>query len=155
MAIIDNPFLLIFMATTGVFLFMMVYFLLFWVQPARTSPARHIIKAKRKKKPVCLLDNGASWVMVTAEREEDGFLVDNFGIPIFTTPNSLKYCEGVRIGVGENNRSILVNPHIVKFLKACKEEKLTARQIRELIRSLEDTLYPKKEGDYGQTKPLQ
>lgn len=138
--------LLIFMAALATLLFIIVYFLLYWIQPARTSPAYHFIMGKRKKKPVCALDNGATWIFIVGEEEGDGFIIDQFGLPIFTSPGAIKYGHGVRFGVGENHRSILANPNIVRLLKAAKEENVTASELKELINWAEEKLNPKDKG---------
>lgn len=129
-------------------LFVVVLFMYLFIQPARNSPAKFFIEAKRKKKPLAILDGGGYWIFEVAQKEAEGYLEDKKGSPIMVAPNSLKYGLGVRMGVGEAHRNILVNPAIIKMLEIAKNNKIEAKEIRQAIEQTENTIRQELD-DYG------
>jgi len=109
------------------------------IKPTLNSPARFFMEAKRKNKPVCILDNGSHWTVVVGEKQEsDGIIKDKFDNTIIVTPNSMKYCMGVLVGVGENYRSIVVNPGIIEIISKLKEKGIYSDDVRNALEELEN-----------------
>ena len=119
----------------------LVFIIVWFVLPMKNSPGKFFLRAKRNKKPVCFLDNGSHWLVAVGEsEEEEGFIRDKNGNVIAVSPNSLKYCHGVLVGVGENYRSMLVNPAIAGIIQMAVEKKLKIPDIQEAMRSLEEKI---------------
>lgn len=116
---------------------LLVWIIYGYVMPARNSPAWVFIRAKKKKRPVLLLDTGTYWKITDAQHEGAGFMIDNEGSKVTITPNSVKFGLGVRIGVGEYYRSLTAAPLIAKFVQLCKDNKISATESRDALEKLE------------------
>ena len=141
----------ILIASVGILVIFIGALFMLYLNPMRNSPARFFVKAKRKNKPLAMLDNGSHWVFAVGETEVDGMIVDDSNVPIQVAPNSIKYGAGVRIGVGENYRGIVVDPRILKLISIANKEKIPAPVLRKAIETLEEEelqdVQKKKEGN--------
>ncbi len=131
----------------GVFAVTTVILLMMFVMPTIKSPGRLFMEAKRKNKIVAFLDNGSHYIGTVCDRTEaEGFIKDLSGNMITVSPNSLKYCQGVMMGVGENHRSLLVNPDVVEMIDMATAKDIDVEKLKEAVDRLEKKL--KQEGLY-------
>lgn len=119
------------------FSILVVWLIYGYIMPARNSPAWTFIKAKKQKLPVVLLDAGGFWKLSVGQNELPGSLEDNEGSKVDITPGSMKWCVGVRVGVGEYNRSVTTDPFIVKLIAEARKQKLNAENVKKAWEYLE------------------
>lgn len=135
-----------FFASVAIFSIVIALLLMLFVMPTIKSPGHLFIKAKKRKAPVVFLDNGSHWIGAVGQGPvKEGFIRDDYGNVITVSPNSLKYCQGVMIGVGENHRSMIVNPAIVSLIKLCKDNKLTSPEVDRIVKEIEKRINKEEE----------
>lgn len=115
---------------------LIVWLIMAFIWPARNSPAWTLIRAKKKRQPVVFLDKGAFWTVSVGKNEGPGFIEDEDGSMISVVPNSMKMCMGVRMAVGEFNRSITASPTIMRMIELAKEQNIKAKEIKEAVEKL-------------------
>lgn len=125
--------LLIIGTIVSAFSIVIAFLIYAYITPARNSPAWLFIEAKKKRRPVILLDNGSFWKISLGRAEGSGFVEDNEGSIVTVTPNSLKSCLGVRVGVGEYHRSITANPVVMQFIKEAEKKSFDAKDAKETV----------------------
>jgi len=128
-----NVIIYLLLGVMATFLFLIIYFIIFWVAPARGSPAEIFIRAKRKRKPIFILDDGKGWLYTVGEHEGDGWAIDKKGRRIFIAPDSIKYSKGVRMAVGNAFRNITVNPEIMDIINKAVENKVTGSEFKRAL----------------------
>lgn len=124
------------------FAIMFVFLLVWFIIPARGSPARHFIKGKREKKPVFFLDAGKFFKCVVGDHPvgKEKAQVWRNGQDIIKGGQGMKYCEGVLTGVGEDFRSLTVNVGIIDLMELIEAKGWKTDEVEQKLKSLEDQL---------------
>lgn len=146
-------------ATAGVtaaFSITFVWMIYYFIVPIRGSFARHVVRAKREKKPIFFLDAGKFFRCVVGDdqigQEKGQVMRANNGMDVIkmSPTGGLKYCESVMVGIGEDFRSIIANTAIMELMETINEKDWTTDQIDELLTKVIDTF----KNDLGIVDPL-
>lgn len=124
------------------FSIMFVFILVWFIIPAKNSPARHFIKAKREKKPVFFLDAGKFFKGVVCDHKvgEEKAQVFRHGQDIIKGGEGMKYCEGVLMGIGEDFRSLTANVAIIDLMEMIEAKGWDSNTVSEKLKKLESQL---------------
>lgn len=145
----------IFMGVIGALAVVIVIIILVYILPMKNSPAKFFLKAKKEKKPVIFLDNGSHFVVTTAKLVDENAAIDEQGNAIIVSPDSLKYCLGVLMGVGENYRSILTNAVTADFVGYAVKNKFDSKKLSEYIKNIEKVIEEKAKEIKEEVKDVQ
>ena len=139
-----HPLVWVLAIMTAAFVIMFVWIILHFIWPMATSPGKHFVKARRDKKPVFILDDGPIYRIVIghdkAEKNSEILRAGEGSDVIRKGPGSLKYCEGVLMGVGENFRSFLANLAIIDLIEIMNEKGWNVEEVKTRIEKLQDHL---------------
>lgn len=122
------------MAALGIAL---VVVIMKYVQPLKNSPAKFFVKAKKEKKKVFIMDDGARFIIATGKTIDDNMAVDDNGNAILISPDSIKYCMGVEMAIGENYRSIVTNAVVADIINFARKHNWDAKKIMDYIKRIE------------------
>lgn len=139
----DFLFLIILMAMGAGFSIVIVLIILLYIQPVRNSPAKFFVDAKKNKKNVYFLDDGSRYIITTGKAVDESVGVDEQGNAIIISPNSMKYCMGILMGVGENYRSILTNATTADFVEFAMKNKWDMDKVKDYIANIEKVVEKK------------
>ena len=137
-----NPLVWVVAIMVAVFSILFVFMLVWFIIPARGSPAKHFIKGKREKKPVFFLDAGKFFKCVVGDQKvgKEKAQVWRNGQDIIKGGQGMKFCESVLMGVGEDFRSLTVNVGIVDLMELIEAKGWNAEEVKTKLKSLEDQL---------------
>lgn len=136
-------------AVVAIFSIALVWILLAIVVPARNSPAKYFIRAKRDKKPVFFLDAGKYFRCVVG-RDKVGtgaaevHKIEN-GPDIIKGGQGLKYCEGILMGVAEDFRSLCTNIGIIDLMEMITAKNWNPEEVTKRLEEISEKL----KGDLG------
>ncbi len=120
------------------------FLILQYIRPMASSPGKYFVKAKRERKPVFILDDGPIYrIVIGTDKQTKSSEILRAGEEkdiIKKGPGSLKYCEGVLMGVGENFRSFLANIAILDLMEIINEKDWDFADVKERIDKITDTL---------------
>jgi hypothetical protein len=121
-----------------------VYLIMQYIRPMAASPGKYFVKAKREKKPIFILDDGPIYrIVIGTDKQSKNTEILRAGEEkdvIKKGPGSLKYCEGVLMGIGENFRSFLANIAILDLMEIINEKEWTFDDIKLRLDKLVDVL---------------
>lgn len=111
-----------------------VFLIMYFIKPALDTPARFFIEARRKKKPVYILDAGKMWKFVVPEYVDMKYAKKGNEIIFRGDTNAEKMAYGgVLVGVGENERSLLVAGNTAEMIARLKEKGVDADKLKEIL----------------------
>lgn len=121
---------------TAAFVIFIVWLILWFVWPAKSSFAKYIIKAKREGKPVVILDAGKKWKVIVGDTKvgkEKHQIIRSGDDIVKMSGMGMKYAEGgILLGVAEDFRSLIANVCILDLMemidkKGWNEEEIKTR----------------------------
>lgn len=115
---------------------MMIMFM-YYIAPIKNSPARHFIKARKKKMPVIILDCGNYFKAIVAKKHEDGYIRGPNDEAIFETANALKGFEGVMLGIGEDYRKVIATAGAVQMLESVNKKNWNQKSMDKLLQKID------------------
>jgi len=139
----DTNFLLWIFVTGGItagFVIAIVILIYLYIKPALDSPARFFIKAKRKKMPVYILDDGNKWRFVIPEYLDNSYAKTKSEVIFRGDKGAEKMAYGgVLVGVGENERSLLVSAKTAEMIAKLKEKGVDPDKLREILNGIRES----------------
>lgn len=121
-----------------------VFLIVQYIRPMAASPGKYFVKAKRERKPVFILDDGPIYrIVIGHDKQSKNTEILRAGEEkdvIKKGPGSLKYCEGVLMGVGENFRSFLANVAILDLMEIINEKEWTPEEVEKRLDKMMDVL---------------
>jgi len=124
------------------FSIVIVWIIMYFLLPMKNSPARHVVKAKRDRKPVFFLDDGKFFRCIVGDHPvgEEKAQVFRHGQDIVKGGEGMKYCEGVLMGIGEDFRSLTVNVGIIDLMEMIETKGWDAAEVKEKLEKLAEQL---------------
>lgn len=121
-----------------------VFLIVQYIRPMAASPGKYFVKAKREKKPIFILDDGPIYrIVIGHDKQSKNTEILRAGDEkdiIKKGPGSLKYCEGVLMGVGENFRSFLANVAILDLMEVINEKGWEPGELKKRLDKMMDVL---------------
>lgn len=123
---------------------LIVFLIVQYIKPMAASPGKYFVKAKREKKPIFILDDGPIYrITIGTDKQTKNTEILRSGEEkdiIKKGPGSLKYCEGVLMGVGENFRSFLANVAILDLMEIINEKEWNLSEVKERLDKIVDVI---------------
>jgi len=137
-----HPLVWILAIMIAAFSIVIVWIIMYFLLPMKNSPARHIVKAKRERKPAFFLDDGKFFRCVVGDHQvgEEKAQVFRHGQDIVKGGEGMKYCEGVLMGIGEDFRSLTVNVGIIDLMELIETKGWDADEVKSKLEKLADKL---------------
>ena len=129
---------------TATYTIFVVWLIMWFVWPAKSSFAKYIIKAKREGKPVVILDAGKKWKVIIGDTKvgkEKHEIIRSGDDIVKMSSLGMKYAEGgVLLGVGEDFRSLVANVCILDLMEMVDKKGWNEEEIKKRLDDISEGL---------------
>ena len=124
---------------------MVVWLIMGFIWPMKTSPAKYFVKAKKERKPLVVVDTGKFFRFVVGDEKigQEKNQVIRQGLDLIKVPNvgGMKYAEGnVLMGVAEDFRSMVTNVAIMDLMQDINRRGWDTAKVNNLLEELTTNL---------------
>lgn len=114
----------------------MAIMFMYYIAPIKNSPARHFIKARKKRLPLIILDCGNYYKAILTKKHEDGYIRGPNNEIVFETPNALKSFEGIMLGIGEDYRKVIATAGAAQMCELVNKKKWDQKKMDSILQTI-------------------